>query len=315
MLVGILAGLATGALWGLTFVAPRAVRPFTELDLAVSRYALFGLISLALMLAPRFRPARLTPRLVGLSIFLGGVGYVAYYILAAYAVRLAGVAIPPLVIGALPIALAIVGNWSDPQVRWSRLILPLAMISAGLLVVNLSALGAAETPLARLDILLGTLCAVSAFTIWMAYGIVNSRVMLARDAPDTMVWTGLQGVGALICSIPLVPVALFSGSTAFGTVSLTSTEGLRFLAWSLLLGSAGSWLATWLWIYAARRLPLALSAQLIVTETLFALLYGFLYDRRWPSLAEASGAALLIAGVAIGVRLFRTVEPDAEPRP
>jgi len=308
VLLGIIAGLATGALWGLTFIAPRAVLPFSELDLAVTRYALFGLISLALMIAPRFRPARLTPRLVGLSIFLGGVGYVAYYVFAAYAVRLAGAAIPPLVIGALPIALAIVGNWSDRRVPWSSLALPLAMILAGLLIVNLAALDAAATPAARTDILLGTLSACLAFSIWMAYGIVNSRVMLSREAPDTLVWTGLQGVGALVCALPLLPVALLSGATALDRVPLFGPDGLRFLGWSLLLGSAGSWLATWLWIVAARRLPLALSAQLIVTETLFALLYGFLYDRRWPSAAEWTGGALLIGGVAIGVRIFRAAE-------
>ena len=201
MLLGLIAGLATGALWGLTFVAPRAVQPYTELDLAISRYALFGLISLGLMILPRFRPVGLTLRLFGTAVFLGGVGYVAYYIFAAFAVRYAGVAIPPLVIGALPIALAIVGNWSDRQVRWSQLALPLAMIGAGLLIVNLSALSSAGTAETRADILFGTFCALCAFVIWMAYGIVNSRIMLASDAPDSLVWAGLQGVGAMISAL------------------------------------------------------------------------------------------------------------------
>ena len=69
MLVGLIAGLATGALWGLTFVAPRAIRPFTELDLAIARYAIFGLISLGLMILPRFRPVRLTARLFATACF------------------------------------------------------------------------------------------------------------------------------------------------------------------------------------------------------------------------------------------------------
>jgi len=33
MLIGILAGLTTCALWGLTFIAPRAVDPASTLDL------------------------------------------------------------------------------------------------------------------------------------------------------------------------------------------------------------------------------------------------------------------------------------------
>ena len=305
MLLGLIAGLATGALWGLTFVAPRAVQPFTELDLAISRYTIFGIVSLGLMLLPRFRPSRLTPRLFGTAVFLGSVGYVAYYVFVAFAVRYAGTAIPPLVIGALPIALAIVGNWSDRHVKWSQLSIPLLMIATGLIVVDLDAIFGAPSPEAKVDILFGTFCAFCAFTIWMSYGIINSRIMLGSDAPDSLVWAGLQGVGAMIAALPLVPIAALTGATAIWEHALDSPEGIVFIIWSILLGTAGSWLATWFWVIASTRLPLALSAQLIVTETLFALLYGFIYDRRWPSPAEATGAALLIVGVAIGVRLFR----------
>lgn len=42
MLIGLLAGLMTGALWGLTFIAPRAVLPFSAFDLSVLRYLVFG---------------------------------------------------------------------------------------------------------------------------------------------------------------------------------------------------------------------------------------------------------------------------------
>ena len=115
----------------------------------------------------------------------------------------------------------------------------------------------------------------------------------------------LQGIGAMIATLPLVPIALLTGSTAVMDTSLASPEGITFLAWAILLGSAGSWLATWFWVIASTRLPLALSAQLIVTETLFALFYGFIYERRWPTATESLGTAMLIAGVAIGIQLFR----------
>lgn len=305
MLIGLLAGLATGALWGLTFVAPRAVQPFTELDLAMSRYAIFGLVSLALMIHPRFRPNRVTGRQFRAAIFLGAMGYVGYYVLAAYAVRLAGLAIPPLIIGALPIALAIYGNWQNAHVKWSSLALPLGMILVGLAIVNISTLSSAGDAEQRSDILLGTLCAIGAFAIWMVYGVLNSKMMLSADAPDTFVWTGLQGVGALLTTLPLVPVAILGNITAFPTHALSSPEGLRFVAWSVLLGVAGSWLATWFWVIASKKLPLALSAQLIVTETIFALIYGFAYDGRWPTFHEWLGTIILISGVIGGVRLFR----------
>jgi drug/metabolite transporter (DMT)-like permease len=42
MLIGLLAGLGAGAFWGMTFVAPRAVSPYSEVDLAILRYLAFG---------------------------------------------------------------------------------------------------------------------------------------------------------------------------------------------------------------------------------------------------------------------------------
>src|SRR5690606_33241371 len=86
MFLGILVGLATGAVWGLTFIAPRVVQPFTELDLAIGRYALFGILSFALMLHPRFRAGGISRERIGAALMLGGIGYVGYYVCAAYAV-------------------------------------------------------------------------------------------------------------------------------------------------------------------------------------------------------------------------------------
>ncbi|MNZ65073.1 Inner membrane protein YtfF [compost metagenome] len=64
----------------------------------------------------------------------------------------------------------------------------------------------------------------------------------------------------------------------------------------------GSWLANLLWNAASRRLPLTLTGQLIVFETLFSLLYGFLYLQRLPTLLETLAIGLLIGGVTWAVR-------------
>ncbi len=308
MLVGILCGLLTGALWGLTFVAPRAVLPFTELDLAIARYGIFGFASLALMLHPTFRPQRVTWETLRIAIILGGTGYVGYYVAVAFAVRLAGPAIPPLVIGALPVILAIIGNWqerdSGRQVRWRALALPLAFIAAGLAVVNADALEQASFNAAQADVALGTLCAVVALLIWVIYAIINARAMRGADAPASLPWTGLQGLGAAIGTLPLIPISWASGASAWPTQALISPAALSFYAWALVLGIAGSWLATLAWVVASRRLPLALSAQLIVAETVFALAYGFAFEVRWPRAAEWLGSGLLVAGVIVGVAVF-----------
>jgi hypothetical protein len=49
--------------------------------------------------------------------------------------------------------------------------------------------------------------------------------------------------------------------------------------------------------------PMTLSGQLILFETLFALLYGFIYQQRLPRLLESAAIVLLIAGVLWSVRV------------
>ncbi|MGL4728043.1 MAG: EamA family transporter, partial [Bosea sp. (in: a-proteobacteria)] len=242
MLIGILAGLGTGALWGLTFVAPRAVQPYGELDLAIARYVIFGLASLLLMLHPAFRPGKLSPRLLMLAIVLGLTGYVTYYVAAAYAVRFAGAAIPPLIIGLLPVLLAIIGNWRDKDVRWRDLALPLTLILAGLGLVNGAALANAPDAAASRNVLIGVACAVFALLVWMGYAVINARIMRSNDAPASLPWAGLQGIGSMLAALPLIPVNIALGGSGFGVYELTSPESLRFWFWAFLLGLAGSWL-------------------------------------------------------------------------
>lgn len=304
MLIGILAGLTTGALWGLTFVAPRAVQPFTEIDLAIARYLIFGAASLGLMLHPAFRPSRLTRDQFVTASLLGLLGYVTYYVAAAYAVKLAGPAIPPLIIGILPVSLAVIGNWQDKDVPWRVLAVPLVLISLGLGIVNVATLHEAPDVSSRKDILLGAFCAVLALMVWMSYAIINARVMRAKDAPSSLPWAGLQGIGSLLATLPLIPLSWAYGLSAWPGHGLTSPEGLRFLIWAFILGIAGSWVATWCWVVASRRLPLGFSAQLIIAETLFALLYGFIYEGRWPNRAEWIGGSLQIVGVMAAVAIY-----------
>jgi drug/metabolite transporter (DMT)-like permease len=317
VLVGILSGLAAGALWGLTFVAPRAIHPYSEVDLAIGRYLVFGLTALVLMAASvHFRPGRMTLGRVGLALWLGLSGFVIYYLCIAFAVSLAGPAIPPLVIGALPLLLAIYGNWWERTVRWRALAAPLALIGAGLAVVNTSALMAAEAPGAARDVALGLILAVAGLAVWFLYAITNARALRSADPPPMLGWTSLQGLGAAAGTLPLLLVAPVIGWSRVPELGLAGDAGLRLVVWALGLGIVASFVAQYLWTVASRRLPLALSAQMIVAETVFALVFGFALEGRWPQAAEWAGGALLIAGVVWGVKAFaRKRGGDGGPAP
>jgi drug/metabolite transporter (DMT)-like permease len=305
MLVGLIAGLAAGAFWGLTFVAPQRVAPYGGIDLTVLRYVVFGLLSLVLMaLIRQCRPERLSARQMGQAVFLGLTGYVIYYALIAVSVRLSGPAIAPLVVGAIPLVLAIYGNLTERIVPWRLLIPPLAMMAAGLLIVNAAALSAPPTGLSSRDIIWGALAALAGMAVWCVYGVANAKAMRAPAAPGAFAWTGLQGVGAMIGVIPLAVASPLLGWSAIPAHGLLAGGG-GLLIWAVITGALGSWVAQYAWSIASQRLPLAVSAQLIVSETLFALVYGFLHEGRWPFASEWIGGLLLTMGVLLGMAVFR----------
>ena len=193
MPLGIIAGLTTCALWGLTFIAPRAVAPFTTWDLTIARYGIFGLACLLLMVDRRFRPIGIAPSRLLIGLLLGGAGYVGYFISAAFAVQLAGAAVPPVIIGTMPVFLAIIANLRDRSAPWQALTLPLVLIATGVAIVNVATVGAADVADAA-SIILGVLASAVALAIWIAYGLANAAVMRSIDAPDGLRWTGLQGI-------------------------------------------------------------------------------------------------------------------------
>lgn len=312
MIGGILAGLTTGALWGLTFVAPRAVAPFSAVDLAIARYLVFGVASVALMAWPAFRPRGIGLKSSLVAILLGSVGYIGYFLAAAFAVRYAGAAVPPLVIGLLPVALAIIGNWTTADVRWSRLALPLSMICTGVLLINVRAVLNAGELGERNSVLFGVLCAYVALAIWIAYGVINAKALRAAGGPSSLAWTGLQGIGSGLGTLPLLALAAFGAPSMLFNQTATTAQWAVFLAWAIVMGVAGSWVATWCWSIASRKLPLSLSAQLIVAETVFGLAYGFLYEHRWPASAEWAGIALQMVGAAVAIAVF-TSRPASAP--
>ena len=298
MLIGILCGLATCALWGLSFVAPRVVAPYTTIDLTVARYGLFAAVSLILMFNPRFRPVGLRRSLVLTGIALGSFGYVGYFMSISYAVRYAGTAIPPLVIGTMPVLLAVIANFKDRSIGWSALALPLILIAAGIGWVNVSIFATTSTG-DQTGILLGIFSALIGLALWVVYGLVSAGVMQSQDAPSAMHWTALQGIGAGIGAVILLPF-----TSLWENVSFTGEQTFHFVLWVAVMGIAGSWLATLSWMIAARLLPLALAAQLIVAETVFGLFYGFMFEQRMPTVPEAGGAILQLIGVGMAIAIF-----------
>jgi drug/metabolite transporter (DMT)-like permease len=92
------------------------------------------------------------------------------------------------------------------------------------------------------------------------------------------------------------------GASAPGAVAL-ERDWSRFWFINGLLALGASVLGNHLWNIASRRVPVTLAGQLILFETLFALLYGYLYHQRLPRALESAAIVLLVAGVGWSVRV------------
>ncbi|MEU6293560.1 DMT family transporter [Streptomyces erythrochromogenes] len=300
-LVGLPAALAATALWGFTFLGPAAVAPVNVYYLVVGRYAVFGLMSLAVLLARRGGLRTLGTRRLLTAMHLGVVGYIGFYLLLAMSAEFGGGVLASTMTGLIPLMVTLVSNRLEKVLAWRRLALPVVVISLGLLLVN-SADPAGRSASDR-DLVLGAVLGFLSAAAWSYFVIVNRRALRSDDRPvvDGTTWTACIGVGACLGSLFLLPLAL----TGSGPSPVSDAGTLwPFLAWCVALAVLGSWCATWFWNLASKRLPATVMGPVIGMEAVFGAAFNLLWEGRTPTFHEWSGGLLVVAGVLLASYLF-----------
>jgi drug/metabolite transporter (DMT)-like permease len=307
---GTLFALAAGLMWGLVFIAPLLLSDYPAALLSVSRYLAFGLIALPLGWLGRARLAQLTRADWVEALELSLVGNLLYYLCLAAAIQRAGGPLPTMLIGTLPVVIAIVSNWRDHardgRLPWPRLAPSLLLIVAGIAAVNQAELARLRAdPQADLGrYLVGALLALGAVACWTWYPIRNADWMRAHPERSATAWATAQGL------VILPPAAL--GFAAFWWWNDASGRAfdmplgptpLRFVGLMAAIGLLASWLGTLCWNAASQRLPTTMVGQLIVFETLAALAYAFALRGEAPGTVTIGGVVLLVAGVAWALRV------------
>ena len=80
---------------------------------------------------------------------------------------------------------------------------------------------------------------------------------------------------------------------------------MNFVIWSAVIGVGASWIANIFWAYSAKNCPPSIGGSLIVSETIFGLLYSFILQQRFPFWNEIAAIVLLIMGVLLTIRSQR----------
>jgi drug/metabolite transporter (DMT)-like permease len=308
MLTGTLFALAAGLMWGLVFIAPLLLPEYPAALQSFGRYLAFGLIALPLAWLDRKRLATLTRADWVEALKLAAVGNIVYYLFLASAIQRAGAPLPTMIIGTLPVVIAIASNLRDHRrdgkLPWRRLLPSLLLIGAGIALVNHVEIGhlRADADLGRHA--LGALLAVGAVVCWTWYPLRNADWLRAHADRPPGTWATAQGIATL--PLALLGYAAWWGWGAVRGDGFPMPFGPRpaeFLALMFAVGLLASWLGTLCWNEASQRLPTTLVGQLIVFETLSALAYAFMLRGRAPEPQTLAGIALLVAGVLWALRV------------
>jgi drug/metabolite transporter (DMT)-like permease len=307
LLGGTALALAAGLMWGLVFIAPVLLPDYPAVLLSVSRYLAFGLIALPLAAIDRGRLAQLSRSDWTEAAKLSLVGNLLYYTFLAAAIQRAGAPLPTMIIGTLPVVIAITSNLRDHRrdgrMSWRALAPSLVLIGLGIACVN-------HVELARLDASAdlgvyaqGALLAVLAVVCWTWYPIRNADWMRAHPDRSATAWATAQGLVTLpMAAVGFVAFWLWNDLSGQRFVMPFGPTPGFFIGAMLVIGLFASWLGTLCWNAASQRLPTTLSGQLIVFETLAALAYALALRGQWPHGLTLLGVMLLVAGVLWALR-------------
>lgn len=289
---GIACGVAAGVCWGVIFLGPALTPGLSGTAFAVLRFMCYGLFSVVLLL-PRWRRVCATlTRADWVSLFwLSLIGNVLYYALVGTGVQQVGVATTSLIVGLIPVFVALAGRRDAHAVPIWRLAPSLCCAMAGVALISFHALGAEHAAGTGATHKLGLLCAFGALSSWSWYAVSNARrlAIVQVSAHDWALLTGVMaGAQSLLLAVPLLGPELATLDTSTWIHHLVVAAGVALLA--SVVGGA-------FWNQASRLLPLALSGQVLVVETLAALLLGFMWEQRWPSIVELIAIVLLVLGV------------------
>jgi drug/metabolite transporter (DMT)-like permease len=302
MWIGVAAGLAAGALWGLVFVAPRMVTGVSEVDFTAGRFVSYGLLALALLLlsrAPNKWPSWAQARF---ALLMSVLGFTGYYLLLVYGIRDAGTEVPSLIIGTIPLWMMILGK--PAGLAWRSLIPGLLLTGLGLALMMSVAHGGADPSVSanptHPHFWRGIAFSLASMACWTAFGLLNAVWLKKHPEVSATLWANWLGVATGLGALLLWMMA---GSEL--KVLLAGKDIALAAILSVATGIGSAWVATILWNIASQRLSASLCGQLIVSETLFALVYSFAWDGAWPNGLQWLSAALFVAGILASVRAHR----------
>jgi drug/metabolite transporter (DMT)-like permease len=299
---GLGAGATAGLVWGLAFLLPVLLGGWNPVIVTVGRYLAYGLLSVMLFVLGGRPMRQLARQHWRLALAFAAAGNAGYYLLLVIGIQSAGAPLTDMVIGAIPVVVAVVGNWLSPSYRWRRLALPLILVTAGLALVSALEISGVHAYLTGPvgEKVAGLAAACGAVVLWTWYALANARFLTAREAVSSAQWTTVVGVATGAVTLAGLPLAAATGQLAAPASGNPGTGKLIIAV--VTLGVVVSWMGTWLWNLASSRLSPVLAGLLVNVETIAGFAYVYAAKLQRPPAGQLTGLVLLVIGVALAVR-------------
>lgn len=309
---GILFATVACAIWGTIFIVPEVLMPsFSAFEIALGRYLFYGVLSSLFFFKNFFQNSFHYPISIWKKALLFSlISSTGYYTFVVLSLRYSSPAICALILGISPIAIAFFGNWKKKETSYRSLVLPSLLILLGLLIINVPHLKKSETPSL---FLLGIFFSFLALASWTWFVVANSDFLKRHKEVRSDDWSTMLGVTTLFWAL-------------FFSIFLSLAEQLRpdayhtsdgafqkFLLGCAFLGGVCSWFGAYLWNRASLSLPVSLAGQLTILETIFGLIYYYLWQQKLPTFTDLLGIVILIAAVLFGIRQFSRYRQPIEP--
>ena len=307
--LGILAALFATGVWSLNFVIPFVIGQYSVFDFALFRFVISGLVGVMILILKRNKLRRMNIKDLAVIAWLSFTGYVGFFLLVSSSAIFAGPVIAPAILSLVPIVLSISGNLYHRSIPWRALSIPLMLIIGGLALVNGNYYAMHKEEILSLPYT-GIMLAIGAVIVWTWFGLLNQSALKARPSMDSSVWSAMLLIAGGIEILLFFPIGSFIGLFNIPELGLSWASASSLWIWGISLAFISSVGGVWAWTIASRRLPIALSAQLVVFETIFGVIFGLITRHRWPTALDISGLILLIGGVIIAIRVFYKPKTD-----
>jgi drug/metabolite transporter (DMT)-like permease len=306
---GVLAGVLSGVFWGIVFLIPALLHEFSPFIIVVVRYSFYGVICFAVIIFMRFAVGNtsyaLFSKLNRTQLFtlikLVFFGNIFYYLAVSGAVQLIGIAAVSLIEGLVPVMSVLFGRSAGTSLK--RLSPPLLLIVLGLIAINTD-LFTAFPDKTLSDKVTGVIVAFLALFSWSYYAVTNARSIQLYSNFTPGEWSTLFGAVTGVFAIIIGIAAFIFWGGEIPASMVRGNPALLFGA-AAVLAIFPSFIGTICWNMASKKLPISLSGQMIVFETIFALIYGFMYYARLPRVLEVAAIILMVAGVLWSINLHR----------